>query len=61
MARKYSHLGSLHSNHKFMGQAPRTSRQAFGVDLQPSQADKHDALVFWTCVVGAIVLLVLWV
>ncbi len=58
---KYSHLGSLHSNHKFMGSTPRTTREVYGHSLETDGHREADTWVFAICAVGIVVLLALGV
>lgn len=56
---KYSHLGSLHENYKFMAKTPRAAREAFGHGLgsSSSSSDGHrtgDTWVLWACIVCAV-------
>lgn len=49
------HRCYLHDDHKFIKDtAPRTSREAFGTDFKHETKDR---VVFWSCVVGAAVVL----
>jgi hypothetical protein len=58
---KYSHLGALHQNHRFMGRTPRTAREVYGRSLEIDGHREADAWVFGVCAVGLVVLLALGV
>lgn len=49
----------LHHNHKFIGPAPRTARQAFGHNVEFDEYRKGDTYVFWLAVIAAILVAIL--
>lgn len=53
------HRCYLHGNHKFIATSPRTSRQAFGHNVDFDGHRKADTYVFWFAVIAAVIVAIL--